>query len=119
MEKKVQKWQDLTEKAFIKFPEKKLTRVEMTKRYFSMFKKILISHSHWACYFMMVAYLISNGGYLLLVYPIMIYGYALLNQSRPGKLFWYTTLYYTQILLILTFIVQLDLWYYLTIFQQE
>lgn len=45
-----------------------------------------------------------------MVYPIFVFGYALLLEERPGKLFWYTMLIYTQLLMILNFAVMLTLW---------
>lgn len=84
-----------------------------------MVKKVFISHSNVICYFSMIGYLLANGGYLLLVYPLMIYGYALLSQTRPGKWFWYTTLYYTQVLIILLFFAQLDIWVILKVLDED
>jgi len=37
----------------------------------------------------------ANGGALYLFYPLIVFGYALLLEERPGKWFWYLALAYT------------------------
>jgi hypothetical protein len=45
----------------------------------------------------------------------MIFGYALLEESKPGSTFWFFTIIYTQIIILVQFTVQLTVWtYYLT-----
>jgi hypothetical protein len=53
---------------------------------------------------------ITNGGYLYLFYPISIFGYAFMIENRPGAAYWYTVLIFTQVMILLNFFVQLDLW---------
>ena len=45
-----------------------------------------------------------------MVYPAMIFGYALMEESRPGKDFWKFILIYTQVIIILQFLTQLNIW---------
>ena len=45
-----------------------------------------------------------------MVYPAMIFGYALMLERDPGKYFWYFIVVYTQILVLLQFIMQLTIW---------
>jgi len=52
----------------------------------------------------------ANGGALYLFYPLIIFGYALLLEERPGKWFWYLALAYTQIIIVLNFTIMLTLW---------
>lgn len=53
---------------------------------------------------------LTNGGYLYIVYPVAIFGYALLLEERPGKWFWYGMLMYAQALIIANFLIMLNLW---------
>lgn len=66
-----------------------------------MFYKILASYTHLFCYFFMMLALFTNGGVLYFVYPFAIFGIAMMEESRPGKTFWYFIIVYTQILIIL------------------
>jgi len=43
----------------------------------------------------MILAAISNGGLIYMVYPFMVFGVALLEESRPGKSFWYFVIVYT------------------------
>lgn len=47
-----------------------------------------------------------------MVFPLMIFGYALLEESKPGKSFWFFTIIYTQIIILVQFTVQLTAWDY-------
>ena len=49
----------------------------------------------------MILSLMMNGGLLFMVYPALVFGIALMEESRPGKTFWYFVVYYTQALLTL------------------
>ena len=49
-------------------------------------------------------------GAFYLVYPMLIFGYAILEEQKPGRYFWFFVIFYTQILIILNFVLQLELW---------
>jgi hypothetical protein len=72
--------------------------------------KVIVSYSEFSVYFFMLLATMVKGGYLYLVYPFMIFGYCMLEEQRPGRLFWYFVIFYTQFLIILSFAMQLDLW---------
>ena len=78
--------------------------------YLTLFGKIIQSYSELICYVFMIASTMSNGGLLYMVYPLMIFGYALCEESKPGATFWYFVVIYTQIVILLQFTVQLTLW---------
>jgi len=43
----------------------------------------------------------SNAGMISIVYPILVFGYALLEETRPNKEFWaYIRIYSTGLLFI-------------------
>lgn len=75
-----------------------------------MLWKITASNTHFMCYFFMLLCAISNGGFIYMVYPCSVFGVALLQASRPGKLFWYFVIVYTQAIIILQFTCQLSFW---------
>ena len=63
--------------------------------YLVMFYKILASYTHFFCYFFMMLALFANGGLLYLVYPFIIFGIAMMEERRPGRIFWYFVIVYT------------------------
>jgi hypothetical protein len=83
---------------------------QLAGNYFSVAFKIIVSHSEYFCYFWMLVATLSNGGLLYMFYPIVIFGYALLLEERPGKWFWFLVLGYTQVMIILNFMLMLTLW---------
>jgi hypothetical protein len=83
---------------------------QVFKRYLFAGVKILISYSELICYIWMVIATIIKAGLLYLVYPILIFGYCMLEEQRPGKFFWFFIIAYTQILIASNFLLQLDLW---------
>ena len=69
---------------------------------------ILISQSQSIIYFGMVLSMYMNAGFISLPYPIAVFGWALLEERRPGKNFWLFIRYYTEILLGFKFLLNLD-----------
>jgi hypothetical protein len=51
-----------------------------------------------------------NAGMISLVFPFAVFGYALMEEERPGKKFWDFAIKYTLFVLFMKFIIQLD-WY--------
>jgi len=49
-----------------------------------------------------------NAGVIVIVYPFAVFGFALLEESRPGKTFWRFMLFYSLFILILKFIINLN-----------
>ena len=45
-----------------------------------------------------------------MIYPLLIFGYAILEEQKPGRHFWFFVILYTQILIVLNFAAQLQLW---------
>lgn len=60
-----------------------------------MLYKILASQVNLICYFFMILAFMKNGGLLYMVYPLIIFGYALMLERDPGKYFWYFIVVYT------------------------
>jgi hypothetical protein len=53
---------------------------------------------------------IKNGGLIYMPYPALLFGRALLEEDRPGKIFWYIVINYTNFVLLIQFTAQLSLW---------
>jgi hypothetical protein len=53
---------------------------------------------------------IVSGGLITIIYPFAVFGYALMEEGRPGKYFWEFMVRYTLFILFMKFIFQLDCW---------
>jgi hypothetical protein len=47
-------------------------------------------------------------GLLSLVYPIAVFGYAMIEETRPSKTFWRSMLYYSFVMLFVKYVVNLE-----------
>ena len=81
----------------------------LTLHLIETFFYILISQSQSIIYFSMIFSMYMNAGIISLPYPIAVFGWALLEENRPGKLFWSFIRYYTEIVLGFKFILNLDI----------
>lgn len=59
----------------------------------------------------MILSMILNAGLVSILYPFGVFGYALMEEGRPGKKFWNMMSAYTIFILFMKLIVQLDIWY--------
>ena len=71
---------------------------------------ILISNTHNLIYLSMIYSMFQNSGLISLIYPMMIFGYALLEETRPDRRFWDFCRVYTIILLSAKFTMNLSVW---------
>ena len=67
-------------------------------------------------YFLMIAAMFENAGLLALIYPLAVFGYALMEETRPKKAFWDFMLKYTIAILMLKFIMQLSIFRQIALF---
>jgi len=85
-------------------------------RPYSMFFKILetiayiiISNTESLSYLAMMLSMFTNAGLISIVYPVSIFGSALLEETRPRKEFWHFIQTYSTVILLLKFIFNLSL----------
>ena len=95
---------------------KQMVRTWDFTRRFSMFFKlietffyIIISNTQNLIYLSMMFSMYMNAGLISLVYPISIFGYALLEETRPRKQFWTYIRIYTTCLLFFKFLLNLSI----------
>jgi len=60
-------------------------------------------------YIAMIASMMLNAGIISILFPFAIFGFALLEEARPGKQFWTVMTYYTLIIIFLKFIINLNI----------
>jgi len=78
-------------------------------RYIECFFYIIISCTDTLTYFAMIFSMYTNAGLVTIFYPIVIFGFALLNEIRPSYKFWNMVMTYSIFLLIFKFIFSIDI----------
>jgi hypothetical protein len=81
----------------------------MILHYIETFFYILISQSQNIIYFAMILSMYQNAGLISLFYPIAVFGWAQLEEKRPGVQFWIVVRWYTTFLLFFKFMLNLDI----------
>lgn len=69
---------------------------------------IIMSQSQSMIYLCMIISMYMNAGIISLPYPIAVFGWAILEEKRPGKSFWSFIRYYTIFLVAFKFTLNLD-----------
>jgi hypothetical protein len=82
----------------------------MIKANIMAFAEVIASNFSLIAYLFMILSMFVTAGIVSLVYPFAVFGYALMEESRPGKRFWDFIIRYTLLLLFWKFIFQLDCW---------
>lgn len=58
----------------------------------------------------MICDMMKNAGLVSLIYPLVVFGYALFEEVNPRKKFWYAIMIYTEVLILIKFLFQLSFW---------
>lgn len=81
----------------------------MIIRLVETFFYIVISNTQNFIYLAMIMSMFQNAGIISLIYPISVFGYALLEETRPRREFWIFIRQYTTVLLFFKFVMNLSL----------
>lgn len=65
--------------------------------------EVILSNMQYVAYVAMIFSMIFNSGLVALVYPLAVFGYALIEEHRPNPKFWHFMLRYTLCILFLKF----------------
>lgn len=76
----------------------------MTIRYLSLHIEILVTYSEYVCYFLMIVAMMVSAGIITLFYPLIVFGYAILEETTPSSKCWYSMLIYTVCLILVMFV---------------
>ena len=63
--------------------------------------KALISKMAPIAYTFMIVSMITNAGFISILYPFAVFGYALMEEGRPPKYFWNFVIFYTTMIIFL------------------
>lgn len=91
-----------------KFLKRKVTCIKMLDKYINLIQMILTSNIHYICYAAMIISFIIKPGIFTMIYPVTVFGYALLLDPRPPRAYWYVIMCYTQALIIAEFLLSLN-----------
>lgn len=80
----------------------------MLQKYIELFIYIFITNTHNFIYLFMMFSMYQNAGLMSLIYPISIFGYALIEESRPNWLYWDFIRWYTTSILLLKLVANLS-----------
>ena len=58
----------------------------------------------------MICSMMKNAGLISVVYPLVVFGYALFEEINPRKKLWYAIMIYTECLILIKFVYQLSFW---------
>lgn len=98
---------DLPEtKEFVKF-----SRIWITL--LGVIPKALISNASTFAYLFMILSMCWNAGFISIIYPLAVFGYALMEEARPSKYFWIFITFYTVFVILMKTLFQLDIWFYI------
>lgn len=84
------------------------TRPMLQKLVETMFY-IGISQTQNFIYFSMLFSMYQNAGIISLFYPISVFGYAMLEETRPRKEFWNLVRTYTTVIMFFKFTLNLSI----------
>lgn len=81
----------------------------MVMRLVETFFYIVISNTQNLMYICFIQSMFQNAGLFGLVYPLSMYGFALLEETRPRKEYWDFIFTYTIVLLTIKIVINLTL----------
>ena len=82
----------------------------MIPRALKLIWHMVLSNLDFISYAFMMWSTVAAPGFLTMVYPLSVFGYAALEETRPRKTFWYFIIFYTQILLMAEFLLSFSFW---------
>lgn len=80
----------------------------MLMKYFELFFYVFVTNTDNFLYFFMMLSMYQNAGLMSIIYPISIFGYALIEENRPKKGYWDLIRVYTIFILLLKLVANLS-----------
>jgi hypothetical protein len=77
--------------------------------YMKLIFQIFLCNLDFFVYLSMIYSMMENAGFISIIYPFSVFGYALLEEIRPTKYYWDFMLKYTIVILFIKFAVNLEL----------
>jgi hypothetical protein len=77
---------------------------KLTLHYFVLVMEILTTYTEYLCYFFMIVSMMTIAGLITIIYPLIVFGYTILEETTPSKKCWNFILVYTEILILVMFV---------------
>ena len=90
--------------------QEQTTFARILRQYVTLVSEVLVTYSDSVCYILMIVSMMKNAGLISILYPVFVFGYALMEEVNPGRKVWYAVMIYTQTLIITKFLFQLSFW---------
>jgi len=72
--------------------------------YIRLVFEIVATYSDSLCYILMIVSMMKNAGLISILYPLVVFGYSLMEEINPRKRIWYMLMVYTELLILAKFI---------------
>lgn len=72
--------------------------------YIRLMFEIIATYSDSICYILMIVSMMKNAGLISILYPLIVFGYSLMEEINPRKRIWYMLMIYTEILILFKFV---------------
>jgi hypothetical protein len=80
------------------------------RAYIRLMFEIIATYSDSICYILMIVSMMKNAGLISIMYPLVVFGYSLMEEINPRKKIWYMLMIYTELLILAKFVFQLSFW---------
>jgi hypothetical protein len=80
----------------------------MIQSIFGAILECIFTNLSGLAYFMMILSMILDAGIISIIFPFAVFGYALLEEVRPGKSFWKYMIIYSIAIITMKFVFNLD-----------
>lgn len=72
--------------------------------YIRLMFEIIATYSDSICYILMIVSMMKNAGLISILYPLVVFGYSLMEEINPRKRIWYILMIYTELLILTKFV---------------
>lgn len=72
--------------------------------YIRLMFEIVATYSDSICYILMIVSMMKNAGLISIMYPLVVFGYSLMEEINPRKRIWYILMIYTELLILTKFV---------------
>jgi hypothetical protein len=83
---------------------------KIVSAYIRLLFEIIATYSDSICYILMIVSMMKNAGLISILYPLVVFGYSLMEEINPKKRIWYMLMIYTELLILIKFVFQLSFW---------
>ena len=84
--------------------QEQLRFAKIITAYIRLLFEIIATYSDSICYILMIVSMMKNAGLISILYPLVVFGYSLMEEINPRKRIWYMLMIYTELLILAKFV---------------